>query len=237
MIPISPRLLCCASMIQGDFVCDIGTDHAYLPAYLITGGRCSQVIATDVKQGPLESAKGTLRRYHAEKQVQLILSDGFQKVRNKGITDVIIAGMGGETIRGILSDKSADFIKTRAVNLILQPMTKAEVLRQWLSSNGFAVKKETAVKDTHIYTVMQAVYTGQAAPFCDAQCYYGMLKRSDPLTKIYISGVQDRLHTKAHGLDEAGAEADAAAVRKLISEINRWLNPEKGESNDRTEHL
>ena len=89
MIPLSPRLLCCASMLKGDFVCDIGTDHAYLPVYLMMSGKARQVIATDVKQGPLESAKGTLKRYGVSREIRLILSDGFDKVPPKGITDVV----------------------------------------------------------------------------------------------------------------------------------------------------
>lgn len=228
MIPLSPRLLCCASMLQGRIVCDVGTDHAYLPAYLITSGRCSEVIATDIKQGPLESAKGTLRRYHAENGVQLVLSDGFDKVNPKGITDVVIAGMGGETIRDILAAKSAEFIRKRKVNLVLQPMTKAEILRAWLAENGFVMTKETAVKDTHLYTVIQAHYAGEPQPLTEAQAYYGKLRRSDPLTKMYIAGVQDRLHTRAHGLEDAGDEAGSAAVRDLIAELTNWLR--KGES-------
>ena len=178
MIPISPRLLCCASMLKGDYVCDIGTDHAYLPVYLIKSGKARAVIATDVRQGPLDSARGTLRRFQASEQIRLVLSDGFRQVKTKGITDVVIAGMGGETIRDILADPSAAFLKQN-VNLVLQPMTKAEVLRQWLADNGFEITKETAVKDTHVYTVLQAAYSGNPYPVSEAQSYYGKLRRSD----------------------------------------------------------
>lgn len=222
MIPISPRLLCCASLLKGDIVCDIGTDHAYLPAYLIKSGKARQIIATDVRQGPLDSAKGTLKRYQVSSDIRLVLSDGFQKVNPKGVTDVVIAGMGGETIRDILSDPSAEFVK-KGVNLILQPMTKAEVLRTWLAENGFAITKEIAVKDTHVYTVMQAYFTGEITKITEAQSYCGKLRRSDPLTQIYIAGVQDRLHTKAHGLEDAGDTEGAAAVRRLIAEINQQM--------------
>ena len=130
--------------------------------------------------------------------------------------------MGGETIRDILSDPSAEFIK-KNVNLVLQPMTKAEILRKWLAENGFTVTKEVAVKDSHVYTVIQACYSGEPYEISEAQCYYGKLRRTDPLTKIYIAGIQDRLHTKAHGLADAGDPNGEAAVRKLIAEINDWL--------------
>ena len=228
MIPLSPRLLCCASMLKGDFVCDIGTDHAYLPVYLMMSGKAKQVIATDVKQGPLDSAKGTLKRYGVSREIRLILSDGFAKVPPKGITDVVIAGMGGETIRDILAAPSAAFLKKNNVNLVLQPMSKAEVLRAWLSENCFAMTKEVAVKDTHVYTVIQAHYAGEPQLLHEAASYYGKLKRSELLTKIYIAGVQDRLLTKANGLDEAGKTEEAEAVRRLIADINKWLKPEIG---------
>ena len=55
MIPLSPRLLCCASMITGDFVCDIGTDHAFLPVYLVMSGKCTEAIATDIREDPTDS--------------------------------------------------------------------------------------------------------------------------------------------------------------------------------------
>lgn len=222
MIPISPRLLCCASMLKGNVICDIGTDHAYLPAYLIQSGKAKQVIATDVKQGPLNSAQGTLKRFHVEQDIKLILSDGFQKVPSKGITDVVIAGMGGETIRDILAAPSAAFIR-KNVNLVLQPMTKAEVLRTWLAENGFEVTRETAVKDTHVYTVMQAVYTGEVRAITPAQSYLGKLRKNDPLTKIYIAGIQERLHTKLNGWLEAGNDTEANEIRDLLNEINEWL--------------
>lgn len=222
MIPISPRLLCCASLLKGDIVCDIGTDHAYLPAYLIKSGKARQVIATDVRQGPLDSAKGTLKRFQVSADIKLVLSDGFRSIKPKGITDVVIAGMGGETIRDILADPSAAFVK-QGVNLVLQPMTKAEVLRSWLAENGFAVNKEIAVKDTHVYTVMQVQYTGDVTALTEAQSYCGKLRRTDPLTQIYIAGVLDRLHTKAHGLEDAGDTEGAAAVRALIAEMNTLM--------------
>ena len=226
MIPISPRLLCCASMLKGDVICDIGTDHAYLPAYLIQSKKAKLVIATDIKQGPLDSAKGTLKRFRVEQDIRLVLSDGFDKVDTKGITDVVIAGMGGETIRDILAAPKAEFVK-KNVNLVLQPMTKAEILRPWLADHGFAILKEIAVKDTHVYTVIQAEYTGNTEPLTPLQSYCGKLRRSDPLTKIYMAGVQERLHTKAAGLAEAGSEQEAAEIRSLLTEINLWLNPDR----------
>ena len=222
MIPLSPRLLCCASMITGDFVCDIGTDHAFLPVYLVMSGKCTEAIATDIREGPLETAKNTLRKHGVSGSIRLILTDGFRKVPDKNITDVVIAGMGGESIRDILADDAAKWIR-RGTNLVLQPMTKSEVLRSWLAENGFPITKEAAVKDTHVYSVIQTHYTGETRTLTGAEPYVGKLRRSDKLTRIYLAGVQDRLHTKANGLDEAGHTEESAAVRETIRQINEWM--------------
>jgi tRNA A22 N-methylase len=106
MIPLSPRLLCCASFVTGDYVLDIGTDHAYLPVYLVMSGKCRAALGTDVRQGPIESAKNTVKHYRVANAVTLMLTDGFDNVPSAGITDVVIAGMGGETIRDILAADS-----------------------------------------------------------------------------------------------------------------------------------
>lgn len=225
MIPLSPRLLCCASLVTGDYVCDIGTDHAYLPVYLIMSGKCSRALATDVREGPLQSAKSTISRFQVGRAVQLLRADGFEKVPHNGITDVVIAGMGGETIRDILAADAAAWIRS-GTNLVLQPMSKAEVLRAWLAENGFVITKENAVKDTRIYAVMQVHYTGEARTLTGAEPFVGQLRRSELLTKIYIAGVQERLYTKAAGMEQARQTDEAAALRKTIAQINAWLKEE-----------
>lgn len=222
MIPLSPRLLCCASMIKGDYACDIGTDHALLPIYLIKSGRCQRVLATDVKDGPLAAAKKSLARYQVTDCIQLCLSDGFQKVPNKGITDAIIAGMGGETIRDILKASEAKWLE-RGTNLVLQPMTRSEILRQWLAEHGFTVTKETAVKDVHLYTVMQAHYTGECRTLTETECHIGKLNKNEPLTKIYLSTLLERLNTRVTGMEQGENPTDAEKTKELMRSINQWM--------------
>lgn len=221
MIPLSARLLCCASFVQGEYACDIGTDHALLPAYLIQSGKCKRVLATDVKQGPLSAAAQTLKRFNVASSVTLCCSDGLRSVPDRGITDVVIAGMGGETIRDILADPSAKWL-TRGTNLVLQPMTKAEILRSWLAENGFRLLKESAVKDTHLYTVMQAQYTGDTVPLTAAQSYVGQLRKTELLTRVYIATVLERLGKKLEG-QRSVEDPEAESTERLIGEINLWL--------------
>ena len=97
------------------------------------------------------------------------------------------------------------------------------MLRAWLAGNGYAVLKEIAVKDTRLYTVMQVRYSGEPYALSETESYIGRLRRSDPLTRVYLAGVLDRLHTKAHGLADAGQDEAAMHVRSLISGINAWM--------------
>jgi tRNA A22 N-methylase len=192
--------------------------------YLVLSGKCSQAIATDIRSGPLESAKGTLKKYRVTQNIKLIHTDGLKNVPPHGITDVVMAGMGGETIRDILAAPEAKWLQN-GISLVLQPMTKAEVLRRWLAENGFAVRRENVVKDTKIYCVMQVQYTGEKRTVSEAEAFCGTLKRSELLPKIYIADVQKHLMNKVNGLEEAGKPAEADAVRALMKEINRLTEP------------
>ena len=154
------RLKMCAELVSGKGIaCDVGTDHAYLAAELIMSGRCSHVIASDVKEGPLDSARNTVERNGLADKVDLILSDGLENVPLDGVSDIVIAGMGGETIAKIINDSDNSF---DGIRLILQPMTKAEILRMELYRNGFEITEEHIVDDgDKLYVVMCAENSGE----------------------------------------------------------------------------
>ena len=125
------RLKMCAEMVSGKGIaCDVGTDHAYLAAELIQSGKCEKVIASDVKVGPLGAAQRTVEKYDIADKVELVRSDGLENVPLEGVSDIVIAGMGGETIVEILH--KCDKLAESDIRLILQPMTKSEVLKELL---------------------------------------------------------------------------------------------------------
>lgn len=159
MISIDKRLEACSNMVSGKgVVCDIGTDHAYLPVYLVENKICSKVIASDINDGPLQYAKQTIEKYNYENSIKVQKSDGLNNIDLSGVSDIVIAGMGGETISEILKiDKRSKI----GINFILQPMTRAAFLRKWLYKNGYEIISERAViQERFIYTVINAIYTG-----------------------------------------------------------------------------
>ena len=159
MIKLDNRLEECARKVKGNYICDIGTDHGYLPAYLIQSGKCEMAIASDIAEKPLEYARRTAEKYGVSEKTKLIISDGLNNIpETEPITDIVIAGMGGETIIKILENCPSGL---RSRNFILQPMTKADLLRKNLYLLGFRLESETAVQDKDfIYTVMSVKYTG-----------------------------------------------------------------------------
>lgn len=213
------RLKICAEMVSGiGIVCDVGTDHAYLPAELIASGKCSRAIASDVREGPLDAAKKTIERYGVTGKVELILSDGLEKVSMKGVSDVVIAGMGGETIIGILSDCEAVFDEN--ISLILQPMTKADELRGWLGSYGFRIIEERAADDgNRVYIIIHAVYDGIGFAVSEFKNIRGFVDRNDPTGMKYLEVQAESLRKKADALAISGHQELALHDRVMAENL------------------
>ena len=155
-MPLNSRLQKIAGMIrEGDRVADIGTDHAYLPVFLIKEGKCPHVFACDVSDGPLKRAADNIKKSEVS-GVTLRKGDGLAAVEPDEVDTVVIAGMGGDLIARIL--EAAEWSKNARYEFIVQPMTSAEDLREYLCSAGFEVVVEEAVESQgRIYTVMNEV--------------------------------------------------------------------------------
>ena len=153
-IPLSPRLqLCCGFVRPGDRIADVGTDHGYLGIWLLQQGTASHVIASDIGQGPLSAAVANAKKYGYTDKMTFCLSDGVQNIPHDFDT-LVCAGMGAETMISILSNGS--WLKSPQYRLILQCQTKTQLLRRYLSENGWRITEESAVRDgKFIYTAME----------------------------------------------------------------------------------
>ena len=101
-IALQHRLRLLAEMTPpGGRLADIGTDHGYLPVWLLQEGRIPSAIAADVGAEPLEHARRTAEEYETQ-GLDFRLCDGLSGIEPEETDTVVIAGMGGETIRDIL---------------------------------------------------------------------------------------------------------------------------------------
>lgn len=156
LLKLSFRLLALAQMVPpGTRVADIGTDHAFLPCYLLLKKISPFVIGVDVHRGPYTKACATVCAYNLKDSIELRLGNGLAVISPAEVDTVIIAGMGGTTIRDILA-KSPE-VTTTLKKLILQPMTGAEAVRSWLYQQGWRITEEELIyEDNQYYQVIGA---------------------------------------------------------------------------------
>ncbi len=215
-LELGPRLRAIADLVPPDCRClaDIGTDHGYVPAALLLAGRVGRAVAADIGAPPLEHARRTAARCGVEDRMDLRLGDGLS-VLSPGEADVIvIAGMGGDTIAGILA--AAPWSRDGPL-LLLQPMSRACELRRWLPEQGYAVRAETLVQDKGVLYPILSAAGGTMAPASEAQAWGGFLLEGDPLWGRYLSDRILRLRRAAAGLERARDPALAVKRTALLS--------------------
>ena len=223
-LALQPRLQLLADMVPaGSRLADVGTDHGYLPVYLLQQGRISRAIASDIVDGPLQHARQTAAEYEVD-GIDFRLCPGLDAIAPHEADTVVIAGMGGETIQAILS--AAPWTADGSHLLLLQPMTKVEYLRKWLVDNGYAFTEERLVWDKdHLYPVF-AVRGGTQPPLTAAQQYGGVLLYGDPLYGAYLDERISKLQKAVEGLQKSSAVESAVKVKKL-TELCRILKEKR----------
>ena len=218
------RLSCIFHMIRpGRGVIDVGTDHGYLPERLVREAYPGAVFASDIREGPLASARRTAVQAGVSDRIRFLLSDGLDACPPDAVDTIVIAGMGGDTICGILD--RAEWCMSPAYRLILQPMTKAEVLRYWLSNNGFCIEEEALAEDGDtIYQILAAVFTGRNESLSDAELWIGKQGLSDPilyqkLLRQEIGRIERRLQGLSTSADDR--QGQRIALLKRLTELQK----------------
>ena len=207
-ITLTPRLAACAGFAAGsDVLCDVGTDHGYLPISLLLAGKIKYAVAADIRRGPLESAKRHAIAAGCGENMRFELADGLDFPGAEGCDAVVCAGMGGETIAGILA--RAPWARERA-RLILQPQSKPDELCVWLRDNGYGIRAASlAAEGKRLYVALcceggatDALYAEDALSFAN-----------DPLLPAWIKARSERIERALAGMERsesAGEEIEAA---------------------------
>ncbi len=176
MVKISNRLMTAAALVtQGYTLADVGTDHGYIPIYLLQQKKIPAAIAMDINEGPLERAKEHIALYGLQAYIQTRLSDGVAALKPGEVKAVLIAGMGGGLVMHILKD--GEKVCQSAKELILQPQSEIEHVREFLREKGYTILAEDMVyEDGKFYPMMKVQYQGENE---NAQKASEVLKLSD----------------------------------------------------------
>jgi len=188
-LPLSKRLqICCGFVALGERVADIGCDHGYLSIHLLLSGVASSVIASDINEQPLASARRNAEKYGVSDRIDFYLSDGVQNIP-RDFDTLVCAGMGADTMISIL--ESAPWLCDPKYRLILQCQSKLPSLRRYLSEHGFRIFEETVVRDGRfLYTVMEVIFQPGYTLNC-GEWYFppGILENPSELTAEYYRRV------------------------------------------------
>lgn len=227
---LTPRLFAAAQMI-GKCRCfaDIGTDHAYLPIYLIMNGFCRKAIASDIGSGPLKRASDTALKYH--QNISLRLGAGLETLLPGEADAVAIAGMGGLLIAEILKE-GIDKLEG-AKKIVLQPMTAIPELREYLTKNGWEITDERIAKEADKLYILLSVKVPEAQalepvenPYNELELYLGrcLINNRPKYFDELLAHSRRKLCNMVNGLKSshlAESEAKLEHCRYLIQEIDK----------------
>ncbi|MBE6587124.1 MAG: SAM-dependent methyltransferase [Ruminococcaceae bacterium] len=231
-IPIlDSRLSLAASFVRdGAVVADVGTDHAYIPIYLLKTGKASAAIAADINEGPLERARINCSRYGVFEGITFCLADGLSTLplSELCVSDIVICGMGGELIASIID--ASDYVKNPAVRLILQPMSQVSRLREYLAGAGFSTVCGGMTKaQDKLYQCIVCRYDGTPRTLSPAALELGEENINAERTPIFIETLEALIKKTERAIDGRRLGGlDTASLEGLLSELYEI----KGKSND-----
>ena len=224
---MNKRLCAIAALVQnGKGLVDVGTDHGQLPAQLAGSGYSGKLYASDIKEGPLLAARRTAEEAGLTDRICFLLCDGLALCPPEEIDTIVIAGMGGDMMVKILDE--AEWCMDEGYRLILQPMTKAEVLRYWLVNNEFAIEKESIVEDGGIlYQIICARFGGKTE-LSDAELFLGK-RESCQTPELYnrqLAIMIERFERAIAGMKRRKGDARLSLHREILAQL-RGLEEER----------
>lgn len=223
---LTPRLQAIARQVpRGARLADVGTDHGYLPVWLLLNGYVETAIAADLREGPLDRARETAQQYRQSGKISFRLCDGLAGITADEVDTVVIAGMGGETISAIL--EAAPWT-CRDKLLLLQPMTGMPQLRQWLQGHGYTIVHEQIAREGKRLYSIWSVRGGRMDALSPAELWAGR-NSCDPLRLDYLAMIEEKAEKALRG-HQAARTPDLAAAAEL-EEVLSGLREMKKELN------
>lgn len=224
---LTPRLRAIAEQVPQDArLADVGTDHGHLPAWLLLNGRIRSAIAADLREGPLERGRETARQYGLSDKMSFRLCNGLSGIAEDEADTIVIAGMGGDTIAAVLG--AAPWTRTGKL-LLLQPMTGAFQLREWLQSHGYTIFNEVLAREGKRLYSIWSVRGGAAPALSPAELWAGV-NRDDPLRLDYLALMEKKAERALRGhrsaqIPDRAAIARLEAVTAGLQKMKKELNP------------
>ena len=220
-VNLSARLRSVAEKVEPyQKVADIGSDHAYLPVWLLRNEKIAFAVAVENQPGPLEAARKTIREETVGDRIVARLGNGLQVIEPGEVDVVVMAGMGGTTIRGILERSPAVVACLRRI--VCQPMNGAAGLRRWLEeSEWHIVSEDLVLEDAHLYEVLSAE-PGKSDPTDELLLEIGPLlwHSRHPLLAEQLLRLKRQYELRAADMAHSRSEEVMKSLRACRQKIN-----------------
>ena len=192
---LTGRLECIANMVKPcSVLCDIGTDHAYIPMFLVRNCKISYGIASDIREGPCGIALSNIVENDLQDKIEVRRGNGFESIKEGECDSAVIAGMGGNMIISIFQ-RDSNILRTLK-QVVLQPQNAHEILREYLYVNGYDIENESIVYDDgKFYVVMSVRYDGTRREKQRINYYIGerLIESRDKFLKAFLTKEIERL--------------------------------------------
>ncbi len=224
-IDLEPRLDMITGLVpECNIVCDIGTDHAYIPIRLIQEEKCNKVIATDINEGPIKTALRNISEYGLENRIEARVGNGLDCIEDDECDNILICGMGGLTITDILKQHPLKIEKCN--RLIIQCMYANEMVREYCYKKGYDIQQELLCSDKgKLYTAMMIIPNNHHKNFNPVNYYVSdaiFENKDKDLIKRYITELIQRLHKVRFGHKKA-KEPDVIRIDYITDIINELI--------------
>ncbi len=225
---ISERLKILANYVnKNDVVGDIGTDHGFIPIYLIENKKNNRMIASDLNEGPLDNAKKELSLKGLLDEVDLRIGSGLDPYKPGEIDTVIIAGMGGNLIRTILIEgkKHMEYLN----KLILQPMHGVEELRRWILNNGFRITDEDLLFENNIFYEIIVAEKGEKQEYDETNLEFGfnMLNKNPEVSKSFLDMKIQKIEKIVEDIESHGSSMSQSRKEQFKDRIKHYYEVRK----------
>ena len=216
---LSDRLNAAASMVTRRYrLADIGTDHGFVPIWLVKSGIIPSAIAMDINRGPLERAQEHIAQAGLDRFIQTRLSDGLAGLGEGEADSILIAGMGGAlTVRILEKDPPSDL---GAAELILQPQSEIGKVREYLCTSGWKIDAEDMVLEEGKYYPMMHCIRGEMT-LTPEEAEFGpcLIASGNPILMKYLGFREKVLRSNLESLQNS----DSERARERREQITRQI--------------
>lgn len=222
---LSNRLETVASMVtKGNIVADIGTDHGYIPIYLVKNGICPTAFAMDINDGPLLRAKEHVLEEGLEEKIKLIKSDGMKELKGQKVDTAVVSGMGGELICKILKESP---VLAELKELVLSPHSEVAKVRECVIKNGYSIVEEKMVVDYGKYYNIIRAEKGISEDYTGFDFIFGkkMFETKDAVFYAYLREMRNKYKGIIELLDknERGVSKRNYELRRMLKDCEAAL--------------